>query len=98
MVKAKKTVAKKPAAKKTVQPLSVKEKILKLLRARRVFRDLKTIYAKVGAKTAIQKAGVRGVLNLDIKNHGISSTFERNTENRGEYRFRGVKKVETKAA
>jgi hypothetical protein len=90
--------AKKTTAKKSAQPLSVKQKLIKYLRAARVFRPLVTIYAKVGAKTKIQKAGVRGVLNKDHKDHGLSSTFERNTENRGEYRIRGLKKVESKAA
>lgn len=90
--------AKKTTAKKTAQSLSVKQQLIKYLKAARVFRPLRTIYGKVGAKTAMQKAGVRGVLNKDQKDKGISSIFERNTENRGEYRFRGLKEVESKAA
>lgn len=90
--------AKKTTAKKTAQSLSVKQQLIKYLKAARVFRPLRTIYGKVGAKTAIQKAGVRGVLNKDHKDHGLSSTFERNSENRGEYRIRGMQKVTDKAA
>lgn len=84
------------APQKAKKPLSVKGKIINYLRAARVFRPLNIIYGKLDAKTAGAKAGVRGVLNLNFK--GTDSLFERNPKNRGEYKFRGSKKVETKAA
>jgi len=81
---------------KAKKPDSVKAKLIQYLRAARVFRDLKTIYGKLEAKTAGQKAGVRGVLNRNFQN--ANSLFERNSENRGEYKFRGNKNVTSKVA
>ena len=96
--KAAKTVKKATAkaAKKAAPKLSVKARLAKYLQAARVFRPLEIIYEKMGAKTPIAKAGVRGVLNRNFQD--ANSLFERNPANRGEYRLRGKSAVTTKAA
>ena len=49
------------------------------------YRTLKDIYARMGASTTGEKAGIRGILNLDCKKD--NGLFERNSEG-GSYRLR----------
>ena len=51
------------------------------------FLSWEQIYTKLGAKTKIAKAHLRGIVNLDRKKHGDNSMFKRHKEHKGSYRI-----------
>jgi len=72
---------------------SLKHKICKVLlwqkksKKNSGFLSLEEMYKKFNAKTAIAKAHIRGIINLDRKNKGDNSLFLRHKEYRGSYKI-----------